>query len=207
MRPRIEEEPLRVLEDVGLVHERDLLAPVRERVLERVAHDALGAEARDHRDRLGRGARIIADAHVVLVPDVQPFGVLAHEHEIDVVEAAGHDGAGRTHIRVEIERLAQRHVDRAEPFAHRRLERSLERDARLLDGIERGVGHRVAPAADAGDAGDLGIPGDVGAGGGEDADGGVGDRRADAVAGDQCDGSRHACNLSRGSGEVTSCRE
>ena len=41
----VEEEALRVLEDVRLVDERDLLAAVRDRVLERVADDALRARS------------------------------------------------------------------------------------------------------------------------------------------------------------------
>jgi hypothetical protein len=50
--PHVEEEPLRELEDVRLVDQRDLPPPVRHRVLEGVADDALRAEAGDERHRL-----------------------------------------------------------------------------------------------------------------------------------------------------------
>ena len=60
--PGVEEQPLRELEDVRLVDERDLLAAVLHRVVERVADDALRPGARDDRDRLGGRARIVADA-------------------------------------------------------------------------------------------------------------------------------------------------
>ena len=54
-----QEEPAHHLEDVRLVDDRDLLPAVAERVLERVAHDALAARAGDDRHRFGHGARIV----------------------------------------------------------------------------------------------------------------------------------------------------
>ena len=65
--------------------QRDLLAPVAARVLERVRDDALGAEPRDDRDRLGGGA---ARIDVVLDAGVDVLGVLADDDEVDVVVAA-----------------------------------------------------------------------------------------------------------------------
>ena len=65
--------------------ERDLLAAVLPRVLERVHDHALAAELRDDRDRLGGGAPRI---DVVLDARVQVLGVLAHDHEVDVGVAA-----------------------------------------------------------------------------------------------------------------------
>src|SRR6185436_13705 len=82
-------------------------------------------------------------------------------------------------------------VDGPEALADRRLERALQRDARALDGVERRVRNRIAVFRDGGHARGLHVPLDVRAGGFEDANGGGGDGRADAVAGDQGDGNAH----------------
>ena len=109
-----------------------------------------------------RGSSPMRD--VVLDADVQPFGVLADQHEVEVLVApAGNDRVRRAHVGVEVERLAQRDVDRAVAFADRRLERTLERELGALDRVERRVGNRIAVARDAGHAGDLRVPLDVGA--------------------------------------------
>ena len=114
----LEEEPLRELQDVRLVDDGDLLPAVREGVLEGVADDALGAGARDDRDRLRRRAPRI---HVVLHARVQVLGVLAHHHQIHVLVARGHalERPHGAHVRVEVVELTQPDVDRAEPGAER----------------------------------------------------------------------------------------
>ena len=84
--------------------ERDLLAAVAARVLERVDDDPLAAESRDDRDRLSRSA---ARIDVVLDTGIQVFGVLAHDHEVDAREPRRHTGEGldRPDVGVEVELL------------------------------------------------------------------------------------------------------
>src|SRR6185312_5825360 len=151
---------------------------------------------RDDRHRLRRGARIVADADVVLDADVQPLGVLANEDDVEIaVAAARNDRVGGADVGVEIERLAERDVDRPVAFADRRLQRPLERKLGALDRIERAVGDRVAVPRHAGHAGDLGVPLDRRAGGGKDASRCLRDRRTDAVAGNQGDRSGHVLEV------------
>ena len=174
--------------------ERHLLATVAQRVLERITNHALRSHARDQRDRLGGGLRIVADADVVLEARVEALGVLADQDDVDVVVAtAGNDVAPRPHVGVEVEGLAERDVDRAIPFADRRLERTLEREVRALDRLERLVRHRRALLGDAGRAGDLSIPVEVGAGGVEDRERCFGDVGTDSVTGNQSAGNCHGC--------------
>ena len=58
---------------------------------------------------------------LVLDPRVQPLGVLAHDHEVDVLDSASRRPAGshRPEARVEVERVAQAHVDALESLADR----------------------------------------------------------------------------------------
>ena len=50
-------------------------------------------------------ARGSGRSDVVLDARVEALGVLAHEHDVHVLEAAaGHDRARRAHVRVQIER-------------------------------------------------------------------------------------------------------
>ena len=100
-----------------------------------------------------------------------------------------------TNVRVQIECLAQRDVDRAKAFADRRLERTFERELRPLDRIERRVGNRIAVERDAGHAGDLRVPFDVGARRLENPDGRAADRRPDAVSRDQRDLPGHGAMM------------
>ena len=66
----------------------DFLAAGRHGVLERELEQAPAALAGVDAGRHGDGVRIVVDLDVVLVADVQPFEILAHHHQIDVVEAA-----------------------------------------------------------------------------------------------------------------------
>ena len=124
---------------------RDLLAPGRDGMvegeLEQAAAAGAGVDAGGH----GHGVRVVVDLHVVLVADVQAFEVLAHHHQVDLVEApARDDGARRAQVGVELELLAQAHVGRAVAAARGRLQRALQRQARAPDAVERGLGQRVA---------------------------------------------------------------
>ena len=88
-----------------------LAAAVRAGVVEGVAHDALAAAPGDDLDGLGHvGGDLVLDA------GVQVLGVLAHDHQVDAGVAAGHahERPRRPQAGVQVERLAQRHVDRRE---------------------------------------------------------------------------------------------
>ena len=141
-----QEEAVGELHDVRLVDGRDLAAAVAARVVEGELDDP--ARPRD-RDRLDRDARVaVAQLAAVLLDPVdqlvgvrralleldagvEVLGVLADDDQVDVVEARAHASIGlaRPHLRVEVERLAQADVDRAEAAADRRRDRALERDA------------------------------------------------------------------------------
>ena len=114
-----------------------------------------GVDAGGH----GHRVRVVVDLHVVLVADVQPFEVLAHHHQVDVVEAAArNDGARRPQVGVELELLAQAHVRRSVAAARGRFERALERQSGAADAVERGLRQRIAGRLDAFEAGDLAVP-------------------------------------------------
>ena len=129
----LEEQPVGELHDVRLVHGRDLAPAVGDRVLEREAGDPLRGLAGDDLDAL-RG--IAADD--VLDARVEVLGVLADDDEVDVVEAADDalHRAGRAQVRVQAERLAERHVDAAEALPHRRRDRALDGDLVAPDRLE-----------------------------------------------------------------------
>ena len=134
-------------------------APVVPGVVERGAHDPLRAE---HRDGLDRDAGVLADAgsvelldeaaqclgllgvHLVLDAGVEVLGVLAHDHEVGLGEAGAHArvGLARPDACVQVELLAQQHVDRAKAGADRRGGRPLDADLRALDRVQRAVGER-----------------------------------------------------------------
>ena len=69
---------------------------------------------------------IVADLNVMLVPDVQSLEILAHHHQVDVVEAAARDErARRAQIRVQLEFFAQPDVRGAIAAAGGRLSGTL----------------------------------------------------------------------------------
>ena len=72
------------------------------------------------------------------MPGVQVLRVLADDHEVDVLVARleALDAAGRPEVRVQPERLAERHVDAAEPLPDRGGDRPLQRDLVALDRLE-----------------------------------------------------------------------
>ena len=133
-------------------------------------------------------------AFLVLDAGVEVLGVLADEHEVDVLEARAHAGIAlaRAHLRVQVERLAQADVDRAEAAADRRRDRPLERDARLADRVEDVVGQRVAVVlVHHVGAGVPDVPVELDAGRLEHAASRLGELGAGAVAGDEGDPVRH----------------
>ena len=116
----LEEQAAHHLQDVGLVDDAHLVAALRHGVLEGKTNDALAPLARHDGRRLGHGPGVAAHTDEVLHPDVQALEVLAHQHQVDAFEAAaGHHGVRGTHVGVQTELPAQRHVDRPEPGPHR----------------------------------------------------------------------------------------
>ena len=158
------ERALGELHDVALVDERHGLAVVLDRVVDRLAHQALAAERRDRLDAEAGvleelGAHLLAQelgellvlvrTGLVLDAGVHVLGVLAEDHDVDrlgVLERRGHALVvlDRADAGVQVEVLAQRDVERAEAAADRRGQRALDRDHQVLDRGERLVGEVVA---------------------------------------------------------------
>ena len=101
---RLEEQAVGQLHDVCLVHGRDLVPAVGDRVIEGEARDPLGCGAGDDLDALGGvGTDPVLDARV------QVLGVLADDDQVDVLVArldALHRPR-RAQVRVQVERLAE----------------------------------------------------------------------------------------------------
>ena len=165
------------------------LPAVRDGVLEGEAGDPLRRGAGDDLDALG-GVR----ADHVLDARVQVLGVLADDHEVDVVVARleALDRAGRAQVRVQAEHLAQRDVDAAEAGADRRRDRALERDLVAPDRLQDVLRERRPVLGHDALAGVLDLPLEGDARGVEDTAGRLRQLRTDAVAGDQGDSMGHA---------------
>src|SRR5579884_2148173 len=154
-------EPVRELHDVRLVDRRHLATAHPARVVEREVEHATRPGDRDRLDRdprvrlrqlppvllepPGERGRLVRPL-LELDPGVDVLGRLAHDHEVDVLEAGSDAAVGlaRAHLRVEVERRPQADVDRAEPLADRGRDRALQRDPVPTDGLERRLRQRVA---------------------------------------------------------------
>ena len=77
---------------------------------------------------------------------VQVLRVLANDHDVGLGEAGAHAlvGLAGPDAGIEVELLAERHVDRAVPRADRRGGGALDGDAALADRVEGAVGERIA---------------------------------------------------------------
>jgi hypothetical protein len=139
-----QEQAGRRLQNVRLVHNADFLAPAAPRQLERIAHDAIGAAPRD---LLGqRGGRAVF-GNVLAFADVGTLGVFAHADQIDAsrkTRARIREGNRRSHVRVQVEMLAQHHVDRTESFTDRRRQRTLQRNPVFGNRIQRRLRQQFA---------------------------------------------------------------
>src|SRR5437879_4288441 len=146
------------------VHEGDRGAARLDRVLDRLDDEALAAEPGHRLDAQGTpfadlGAELVAQKHEqpgrlgasggVLDPGVHVFGVLAIDDDVELLgfpHRARHPGevAHRPDTGVQIEQLAQGHIERADAAAHRGRERTLDGDAVAADVFERLLGEPVA---------------------------------------------------------------
>ena len=162
---------------------------VRDGVLEREPGDPLRGGAGDDLDALG-GVR----ADHVLDARVEVLGVLAHDHEVDVLVARldALEGPRGPEVRVQAEHLAERDVDAAEAAADGRRDRALERDPVAAHRLEHVLRERGAVLGHDGLARVLDLPLEGDARRIEDAPGGLRQLRPDAVAGDQGDAVGHA---------------
>jgi hypothetical protein len=134
----------------------------------------------------GHGVGVVVDLNEVLVTDVQTLEILAHDHEIDIVEAAaGDEGTCRTQIRVQLEFLAQTHVRGAIAAAGRRLQGSFQCESRAADARDRDRRQRIARALDSLEACHLRVPFERRAERVENLERGVYDLGSDPIAGDQ----------------------
>src|SRR3989441_1259630 len=162
----LHEHPFRVLLDVPLVDEGHVLAIVLDGVANGGADEPLAALLGDRLDADGRGVREADLVHLHLVLQelhdllrlrrgllpldarVDVLGVLAEDHHVHLVgplHGRRHalEVLHRAQADVEVEHLAQRHVERAEPFADGRGERALDGDEVLADDVERLLGQQV----------------------------------------------------------------
>ena len=71
-------------------------------------HSVARVDALRYRHRV----RVVADRDVVLERHIKALDILAHEHQIDVIEAAArHNGADRPQVGVQPEGFAQAHIN------------------------------------------------------------------------------------------------
>ena len=156
-----------------------------------VLADRPGRPAR--RDELAQLLAPSGESYLELDAGVEVLGVLADDHDVRLGEARPHAlvGLAGADAGVEVELLAQQHVDRAEARAHRRRGRALDADAVALDRLQRAVGERVALLGVDVLAGGLLVPLELDPGGLQHAPGRLGELGAGAVAGDEGDFVRH----------------
>jgi len=177
------------------------------------AHDAVAAEDRNRLDRdagvlpdvraavelLEEAPQVLGCIGVLLELDagVQVLGVLAHDHDVGLGEAGAHPGVALAgaDAGVEVELLAQEHVDAAKARADRGCGGSLDADAVALDRVQGAVGERRALLGVDVLAGGLLVPVELHPGRLEHAPGRLDELGAGAVAGDEGHGVRHGAAM------------
>ena len=202
---RLQEQPVRELHDVRLVHRRDLRSAIAPRVVEGEPDDPLRPP---DRDRLDRDAGVVADALPGLLgdeldqllrsgrslleldPRVQVLGVLPDDHDVYVLVPGSRAPVplARPEAGVQVELLSKRHVHAPKAASHRGGDGALDGHSVPPDRLQDGVGKgRAVPFQDVG-AGLLDVPVEPHPGGLEDPAGGLRELRADAISRDE----RHA---------------
>ena len=130
------------------VVERELEDPPRARDRDRLDRDAGVVQAQLPALRLDPADQLLGVLRALLVldPGIEVLRVLAHDHEVDVLEARADAGIAlaRPDLGVHVQALAQADVDRAEPAADGRGDRALEGDACFADRLEHRTGKRIA---------------------------------------------------------------
>ena len=166
----------------------DLLAAVLARVLECEFGDARGAFFGDDLDAFDH-----AGNDFVLQADVLALGVFAHDDQVHAGPMRFQAGKilDGPEVGEEIEFFAQGDVDALEAAADGRGDRALQRDFVALDRFVKRGGDVFAEDFEGLGAGGKALPLPLDAGSFEDANDGLGDFRADAVAGNERDFVRH----------------
>ena len=172
------------------MHQRQPPALVLLHVVEGVLDDPLAPLAGDDRDALG-GRALVVD--VVLDAGIEALRVLADHHQIDAAVSRLDAGEApcRSHVRVEIELLAQRDVRAAIALADGRRERTFQRKLVAPDRLQRLRGNRRAVGGHGPSPGRRAFPLQLRARGLDHLDRGVDHLRSDPVAGDQRDWNGH----------------
>ena len=123
------------------MNRRHLFAPLFYGIVEGKAANTPTALAGIDTGAHAHGVRIAVDGNEMLVAHVEAFIVLAHQHQINVVIAAtGDDGLTRTQIGVELELLAQLHINRSVATADWRFQRTLEGQPGAANTVQTGLG-------------------------------------------------------------------
>src|SRR5579863_232983 len=176
---RVEKQAVRELHDVGLMDGRDFLPSRALRVFKSKARDTRRGALGDDLQALDHAGR-----HDVLEAGVEILSVLTHHDEVEIVKGRADTRQlfHRPEVGVEVELLAQRHVEALVSAAHGRRQRAFEPhpgapqrlDHRVKAGIFRAPpDHRRHFAL---------LPLDIGARGFEQSKGGGGYFGSDAVA-------------------------
>src|SRR3989475_8880856 len=173
--PPLHEHAFRVLLNVPLVDERQRLPVVLDGVADRRADEPLGALFRHwlDADRGGVGKADFDDLHLLLEevhylpalgrpllpldPGVDVLRVLSENNHVHLVRPLHRRGDALEVLHgaktdVQIEHLAKRPVERAEPLPDGRRERTPDGDEKLADDVEGFVGEEVGRAVAAVDA-------------------------------------------------------
>ena len=177
-----QEQAVRQLHDVGLMHGRDLFAAVFAGIVKGKAADPFARRAGDELDAVGH---LVIDH--ILDALVEILGVLAHNDEVDIVKAGGYarQRMHRAQVGVGGKALAQLHIDAAEALADGGSRGALERPAAGLDGVQRAGGDQLAALGGIFGTGGIFLPLDAGVQRGGDGAHTLGDFTADAVARNQ----------------------
>jgi hypothetical protein len=179
---RLQEEPVAELHDVRFMDRRDGVAALPPRVVERELGNPRRRPGRDDLQALDD-----AGYDLMLEAGIEILGVLADDHEIDVLEPSRDTRQipDRPQIGVEVERLAQCDIHAREAFANRCGNRPLKCDTIAFDRDKEFLGQGLASFRHGGGAGIVTVPLDVDRGGRQYVHDGGCDFRTDAVPGYQ----------------------
>ena len=187
-----QEESVGELHDVCLVKHRHPLSPAISRIAERPTRDAQTSNLRGNLE-----ARDDSWSDLIFHSAVEPLGVFAHDHQVDIRIPARHTGkiAHRADGRVQVQLPAQFHIDGSEAFPNRRRTRPLQRNARMPNRFERALGKDFSTRFEGRESGEFGLPTNRCTGRFENLLDSLRHLRPDTVPGDQDDVVAHASRI------------